>query len=151
VAEGGEFDLERSVPFAQSRFNEQDGHFSPDGRWVAYVSNESGTSEVYVRPFSGTAGATAGAAGGTVLVSRGGGMFPRWRRDGKELFYLAPDDKTMAVEATLGAEFHAGTPRQLFQAPRGSILGDVAADGQRFLMVQSAAAPFTVIVNWSKR
>jgi hypothetical protein len=133
-----------------SRFNEQDGHFSPDGRWVAYVSNESGTNELYVRAFTPDASAATMSLGGSVLVSRGGGTSPHWRGDGKELFYLAPNEKMMAVGVTLDREFHAGTPTPLFQAPQGAIVGDVTRDGQRFLMVQSATAPFTVVVNWAK-
>jgi Tol biopolymer transport system component len=138
------------VPFAGSRFNEDDGHFSPDGRWVAFVSNESGTNEVYVRAFSLNATGELSSVGGSVLVSRGGGSSPRWRRDGKELFYLGPNDKMMVANVSIGSDFRAGTPTPLFQAPPGTIVGDVAADGQRFLLVQSATAPFTLVLNWTK-
>jgi hypothetical protein len=73
--------------------------------------------------------------------------------DGKELFYLAPDGKMMAVEVTTGSEFRAGTPAPLFQTPSGTIVGDVTADGKRFLLVTpvgpSASAPFTVVLNWT--
>ena len=148
--DGDQFQRSKHIAVMHSRFNEQDGHFSPDGRWVAYVSNESGTNELYVRAFNPAASAATMSLGGSVLVSRGGGTSPHWRGDGKELFYLAPNEKMMAVGVTLDREFHAGTPTPLFQAPQGAIVGDVTRDGQRFLMVQSATAPFTVVVNWAK-
>ena len=87
------------------------------------------------------------------MVSRGGGTAPRWRGDGRELFYLAPDGKMMAVEVIAGQEFQGGTPTPLFQTPPGAIVGDVTADGKRFLLVTpvgpSASAPFTVVLNWT--
>ena len=94
-------------------------------------------------PWDGSA-----STGSRVLVSKGGGTAPRWRRDGKELFYLAADERMMAVEMSTGIEFRATTPIPLFQAPPGAIVGDVSADGKRFLLIQSAAAPFTVVLNW---
>jgi hypothetical protein len=88
-----------------------------------------------------------------VLVSRGGGTAPRWRGDGREIFYLAPDGKMMTVEVMAGQEFQAGTPSPLFQTPPGTIVGDVTADGKRFLLVTpvgpSASVPFTVVLNWT--
>jgi Tol biopolymer transport system component len=143
----------RSVPFVQTRFNEQQGRFSPDGRWVAYVSNQSGVNAVYVRGFTADFNGRSAATGGSVLVSRGGGTAPRWRGDGREIFYLAPDGKMMAVDVIAAPEFQAGTPKPLFQTPAGAIVGDVSADGKRFLLVApagpSASAPFTVVLNWS--
>jgi Tol biopolymer transport system component len=143
----------RPVPFMQTGFNEEQGRFSPDGRWVAYVSNESGLSEVYVRGFSTDLSSGSASAGGSVLVSRGGGTAPRWRGDGRELFYLATNGKMMAVDVIAGQEFRVGTPTPLFQAPAGAIVGDVTADGKRFLLVtpvgQSASVPFTVVLNWT--
>jgi eukaryotic-like serine/threonine-protein kinase len=139
----------KPVAFARSRFNEEDGRFSPDGRWVAYVSNESGANEIYVRAFSD--GGTSGSGGGTVLVSRGGGTAPRWRKDGKELFYLASDGRVMAVDVRLTPEFRAATPVALFQAPPGAVFGDPSPDGQRFLLVENGTAPFTVMTNWTGR
>jgi len=82
--------------FLSTPFNEQGGVFSPDGRWVAYQSNESGRDEIYVRPFPGP--------GGQWQVSTAGGSDPRWRPDGKELYYLAPDLKLMAAAVS---RFHA--------------------------------------------
>ena len=129
------------------------GRFSPTGRWVAYVSNQSGSSEVYVRGFTADFSSGSASTGGRVLVSRGGGTAPRWRRDGRELFYLAPDGKMMAVEVIPGREFRVGTPTPLFQIPPGAIVGDVTADGRRFLLVTpvgpSASVPFTVVLNWT--
>jgi Tol biopolymer transport system component len=95
-------DGRKPLPFAQTRFIEQDGRFSPDGRWVAYMSDQSGAMEVYVRAFSPDFSGGSASTGGSVLVSRGGGAAPRWRGDGRELFYLAPDGKMMAVEVTAG-------------------------------------------------
>ena len=89
-----------------------------------------------------------------MLVSHGGGTVPRWRGDGRELFYLAPNGKMMAVEVIAGEEFHTGTPTPLFQTPPGAVVGDVTADGKRFLLVSpvgpSASVPFTVVLNWSE-
>jgi len=110
------------MPFAQTGFNEEDGRFSADGRWIAYISNQSGASEVYVRAFASEFGGGSAGTGGSVLVSRGGGTAPRWRSDGRELFYLAPDGKMMAVDVTAAREFQAGTPTPLFQTPSGSIV-----------------------------
>ena len=86
-------------------------------------------------------------------MSRGGGTAPRWRGDGRELFYLARNGKMMAVDVIAGQEFRVGTPTPLFQAPAGAIVGDVTGDGKRFLLVtpvgQSASVPFTVVLNWT--
>jgi Tol biopolymer transport system component len=143
----------KPVPFMQTGFNEDQGRFSPNGRWVAYVSNESGLSEVYVRGFSADFSNGSASTGGSVLVSRGGGAAPRWRGDGRELFYLAPNGKMMVVEVIAGSELHVGTPTPLFQTPPGAIVGDVTADGKRFLLVTpvgpSASVPFTVVLNWT--
>jgi hypothetical protein len=143
----------KPVPFLQTRFAEAQGRFSPDGRWVAYVSDQSGSREVYVRAFTSDFSGGSASAGGSLLVSRGGGSAPRWRGDGKELFYLAPDGKLMAVDVSSGAEFRPGTPAALFQTSPGTVVGDVSPDGKRFLLVTpvgpSASAPFTVLLNWS--
>jgi serine/threonine protein kinase/Tol biopolymer transport system component len=144
----------KPVPFIRDvgGFHEDQGRFSPSGRWVAYVSNQSGTSEVYVREFASDFGGGSASRGGSVLVSRGGGTAPRWRGDGRELFYLAPNGQMMAVEVSSEHEFRAGTPTPLFQTPAGAIVGDVTADGKRFLLVApvgpSASVPFTVVLNW---
>ena len=135
--------------FLETQFNVQMGKFSPDGRWVAYVSNDSGQDEVYVSPFPGP--------GARVQVSAGGGTQPRWRRDGGELFYLSPESKIMAAEVTAGAQnFRVGAVRELFKLSGLGIvpgyLYDVTSDGQKFLLVQdlvhTSTAPLTLVVNW---
>jgi len=147
------------IPIERSEFNEIDGKFSPNGRWIAYFSDESGTNEVYVRAFDVSsarvtrAGKDAPAAG-KWMVSKDGGTSPLWRHDGKELFYLSPDGTAMAVELNPGAAFQAGIPKALFKVPPGVIFWDVSPDGKRFLMASpsansaSAQVPFTVVLNW---
>jgi Tol biopolymer transport system component len=142
----------RPFPFLATRANEHDARFSPDGRWLAYQSDESGRSEVYVRPFRG-----APAAGGAKWqVSSAGGTEQHWRRDGKELFYLDPDGDLMAVEVTLGEQLAVGTPTMLFAAPAPRMRPGAsfvpAADGRRFLWRMRPAGttspPIQVLVNW---
>ena len=143
------------TPFANTEFNEDQGHFSPDSHWVAYVSDESGRSEIYVQPFPPPTG-----GGSKTQVSRDGGDQPRWRRDGKELFYLSLDGKLMAVDVTEGPTFKTGATKSLFQAlvvraRRESLLGilrwDVAPDGKHFLVnrVKTPSEPLTVVLNWT--
>ncbi|NOT59896.1 MAG: protein kinase, partial [Acidobacteria bacterium] len=126
--------------------------FSPDGRRIAYQSNESGRPEVYVQAFV----PGAAAAGGKRQLSTNGGKAPRWRRDGRELYYAAADGKLMAVAITPGVDLHFGTPQPLF-APSGfQVNADwgytLTGDGQRFLFVTNAETarvpPFTVLLNW---
>jgi hypothetical protein len=125
--------------------------FSPDGRWVAYVSNESGTAEVYVRPFPSNVSVASPAIGTKWMISRDGGTNPRWRHDGKELYYLTPNRELAAVEVTASPDFHTGAPKILFQAPP-TASWDVSPDGNRFLLVvmtdQGNSPPFTVVLNW---
>jgi Tol biopolymer transport system component len=140
-------------PFLRTEFDDSNGQFSPDGMWVAYESDESGRNEVYVRPFSGNPGAGVANSGGKWQISTDGGIRPFWRRDGKELYYLAPDGKVMAVEVASDPAFRAAVPHALFQAPSSvSRAWDVTSDGKRFLFVtsaeQGAQAPFTVMLNW---
>jgi Tol biopolymer transport system component len=143
----------KPVQFVRTAFDEIEGRFSPDGKWVAYVSNQSGINEVYVRGFATDFSSGSASAGGTILVSRGGGTAPRWRRDGRELFYLAPNGKMMDVDVKTGPTLDIGTPTALFQTPPGAVVGDVNPDGKRFLLVTpagpSASAPFTVVLNWT--
>jgi Tol biopolymer transport system component len=147
-------DDKKPIPFLRTEFDEWDGHFSPDGHWVAYDSNESGRYEIYVRRFS--MGAASGA-GPVWLISTAGGWQPRWREDGKELYYVAADGKLMAVGVTSGQVFRAGIPKPLFSIPVPSndigsnIVMDAAADGKRFLFRvhgEPAQPPFTVVQNW---
>jgi len=136
----------KPYPFLRTEFNEQTPQFSPDGHWIAYRSNESGRFEVYVAPFPGP--------GGRRLVSTAGGVAPRWRADGKELFYSAPDNHLMAaeVDAKNGA-FEVKQVAPLFGPVAGAANYDVSADGQRFLMPVAIGAvpdaPLTVVQNWT--
>jgi Tol biopolymer transport system component len=135
--------------YLQTTFGEGRAQFAPDGRWIAYQSDESGRNEVYVSSFPGP--------GGKWQVSTSGGGSPRWRRDGKELFYVAPDNKMMAARVDRrGSAFEVGAVRALFNVRmRDQSLGipyDVTADGQRFLvnalLDKSAPSSITLVVNW---
>jgi eukaryotic-like serine/threonine-protein kinase len=142
----------KPIPYLQTEFIEAHSRFSPDGRWVAYVSDESGRPEVYVQSFPAT--------GGKWQISSGGGDQPLWRRDGKELFYVAAGGKLMAAEVNQSAStFQAGVPKPLFALHVGPIgLTSirnyllVTADGQRFLVNNSLedadSFPITVAINW---
>jgi Tol biopolymer transport system component len=137
----------KAFPLIQTEFNDWQAQFSPDGRWIAYVSDESGSPQVYVQAFP--------TQSGKVPISTAGGTQPRWRRDGKELFYLALDRKLMTVPVTAGTTFQVGNPRPLFQTtldPNGfRQMYEVSADGNRFLLntlLESAAQPLTVVFNW---
>ncbi len=142
----------KPIPFLRTRFNESSGQFSPDGRWIAYTSDESGSDEIYVREFSSGSAQGDWSSGSKWLISKGGGTDPRWRGDGKELFYVASDGKLMSIDISAKPIFKAGAPRPLFQLPPGFIGGDVTADGRRFLIgvpvAQSSSVPFTVVLNW---
>ncbi len=140
------------LPLAVTPASEGQGQFSPDGRWVAYTSNESGLSEIYVIPFPPSPN------GGRWMVSRGGGVQPRWRRDGKELFYISPDWTMMAVPVSTSGVFQPGTPQPLFNTQMvdtgirtGPISWDVAPDGKRFLIITNESKEtlsLNVILNW---
>jgi Tol biopolymer transport system component len=146
-----------SKPFAvlTTQFNEGAGQFSPDGRWIAYTSNESSTSDVYVRAFSPDG--NAGASGGKWLVSSGGlSLHPRWSGDGRQLFFTsAATFGLLAVDVDTRTGFQAGTPSRLFTAPPPLIpVGwTPASDPKRFLFITTQSggrtAPFTVVVNWA--
>jgi serine/threonine protein kinase len=138
-------------PFLQATFNQSNAQFSPDGRWIVYMSNESGRDEVYVQPFPGP--------GGKWMISTGGGYYPLWARNGREIFFRS-EDKVMSVPVEMQPIFKAGTPRELFRNAGfiGSYLGlgnyDVAPDGQHFLMIKEKEAPASskelgIILNWS--
>jgi len=141
--------VRKPIPFAQTRFNEQHGTFSPNGHWIAYTSDESGRDEVYVQPFP--------PSGAKWEVSAEGGSFPRWRDDGKELFYLSANSTMMVAETKgVSATFEAQAPRVLFPVSLGETSWqypyDVTRDGQRFLVVApsgDAKSQFlTVVINW---
>lgn len=137
---------------AQTKANEDQGQFSPDGHWVAYTSNESGQSEIYAIPFPPAPNASKW------LVSKGGGVMPRWRRDGKELFYISPDWKMMEVSVATSPVFHSGTPRALFNTEMvdtgirtGPMSWDISPDGNHFLIISDNSkepSSLNVILNW---
>ena len=148
------------IPVVQTPATEFGAYVSPDSRWIAYISNESGRQEIYVQPFApGWRAAGATPPGGKWLVSRGTLGLARWRADGKELLYVSADGKLMAVDVTLSPSFNAGMPRALFDLPRdflaqtrtpGSI-ADVSRDHQRiFLLMPPPAARqgINVVLNW---
>jgi Tol biopolymer transport system component len=130
--------------FIESPFIDLASQYSPDGRWVAYNSNESGRSEVYVVPFPGP--------GARTRISTAGGDNARWRRDGKEIFYLERNTLMAAGVAANGSRFEVGTVQRLFDVPTvdGYWPYDVTPDGQRFLVntLESEVAPLTIVVNW---
>jgi eukaryotic-like serine/threonine-protein kinase len=140
------------IPFLRTKFNESSGRFSPDGRWIAYTSDESGSDEIYIREFSSGSAQGSGDVEDKWLISKRGGTEPRWRGDGKQLFYVASDGKLMLVDISAKPIFKAGAPRPLFQLPPGVLGFEVTADGERFLIdtpvALSAPAPFTVVLNW---
>jgi eukaryotic-like serine/threonine-protein kinase len=139
----------KATPFLATPFQEGSPQFSPDGRWIAYGSTESGTPEVFVQTFP--------ASGGKWQISTGGGFYPRWRRDGKELYYIAPDGELLAVEVATGSKFAAGKPKPLFRT-RIKVFDigyqyDVSPDGSRFLIntldENAATSSITVVQNWT--
>lgn len=143
----------KPFPYLQTAANEAHGCFSPDGRWIAYTSDESGKTEIYVQGFPAT-------SGGKWQVSTAGGDQPQWRKDGKELFYVAPDQTLVSVEVRSSQSgFSSGTPKTLFHATIHSGITTtrndylVTADGQRFLintpLEDTARLPITVVLNWT--
>jgi Tol biopolymer transport system component len=132
--------------FLHSQFRQTLPVFSPNGKWLAYCSTESGERNVYVVPFPGP--------GGRWQVSPGGGWMPRWRRDSRELFYLAPGNKVMAAEVKEnGPSFGIGAVNPLFEAMVFGANGayDVTADGQRFIISHQTGQPnalITLVENW---
>ena len=139
----------KAQPFLRTSFTESVPQFSPDGRWLAYVSNESGRHEIYVQPYPGP--------GGKWLISTGGGTEPVWNRNGRELFYRS-GEKMMSVEISTQSGFAAGNPRQLFAGQYMTTTitipnYDVSPDGQRFLMLKpneqaQSATQINVVLNW---
>ena len=151
-------------PFLQTKFDEKQGRFSPDGRWVAYQSNESGRPEVYVRPFADPAsGVRTDTLSPQWQVSVAGGLFPAWRHDGKELYWVGPDGRMMVATITAtGKMLQPGMPVALFpthiaggglDVNTGGRQFDVASDG-RFLIntvLDSATTPITLLQNWKPK
>jgi Tol biopolymer transport system component len=142
----------KPIPFLVTQADETFGQFSPDGKWIAYSSDESRRREVYVQGFAPDR--VPAAAGGKVQISTAGGDKPRWRRDGKELYYIAPDRKMMAVPVKLGPPFEPGVAVPLFET---RVVGfrpyDVGADGRFLLYTPTeagapASSPVTIVLNW---
>ncbi|HEV2521582.1 MAG TPA: protein kinase [Candidatus Acidoferrales bacterium] len=140
----------KAQPFLRTPFNEGAARFSPDGRWLAYISDESGRYEIYVQPYPGP--------GGKWQISTEGGTEPVWNPNGRELFYRSAE-KMMAVDIATQPSFAAGKPRMLFEGPyvlTGATVPnyDVSPDGQRFLMLKPAEKPraaptqINVVLNW---
>jgi eukaryotic-like serine/threonine-protein kinase len=149
-----------AIPLVTSDFNEANARFSPNGRWFAYASNESGTYEIYVRPFNPDAPPGAPlSTGGRVMVSKGGASVVGaiWRADGKELFYVGADRSVMSVPIETEPTFKvAGPPQALFKLPTNTntTFFDVSRDGQRFLVPVAVTGglgppPFKVVLNWT--
>jgi serine/threonine protein kinase len=140
---------QKPFPIVQDAFDEELASISPDGRWMAYQSNETGRREVYVTGFPG--------GGAKWQVSSNGGSSPKWRADGKELFFLDTSDTLCAVEfSTTGSAPHLGAPRALFQAvgiQRDFGAYDVTADGKTFLLnsgnLKEGSDPLTLVLNWA--
>ena len=139
----------KAIPFVQGQFTEALPRFSPDGRWIVYMSNESGQFEVYVKPFPGP--------GGKWQVSTDGGREPQWSADGKEIVYVAEGGTLVSVPVTTGTTFTASKPHELFPVRLQPITIRnrwlVAPDGQRFLLLEpegtSRSLPMTVVLNWA--
>jgi len=135
----------KPFPFLQTPFTEAGARFSSDGPWVAFVSNESGQNEVYVARFDNPREKWR--------ISSAGGNSPRWRRDGKELFYIAADNRVMSVPVKPGQKFDAGNPTALYKLDAAITSFDVSAEGKRFLvsisLTGSQSSPFAVVLNWT--
>jgi hypothetical protein len=135
----------KPIPYVQTEFHELRPRLSPDGRWLAYQSDESRPYEVYVESFP--------QKGGRWQVSNNGGMFPVWSRDGRELYYYSLDRQIMAVQITPGTQFHFGVPKALFEVRIATFNTsfEVNRDG-RFLLPalveQQTATPMRVVLNW---
>jgi Tol biopolymer transport system component len=143
----------KAEPLIQTPFLETAADISPDGRWITYQSNESGRPEVYVRPFPKV-------DGGRVQISTGGGSKPAWSRNGRELYFLAPNTAMMVVPVQTSPTFTPGNASKLFDGPwfaqTAGRTYDVSPDGQRFLMIKDATAdstlalPINVVVHWTE-
>jgi Tol biopolymer transport system component len=145
-----DFQTATNRPLLATSANESGAVFSPDGRWIAYLSDESGADEIYVQRFP--------AGNDRQQVSVGGGTQARWRGDGRELFYISPDRKVMAVDIQTDARLEAGKPHALFATRILPLVEarnhyDVSADGQRFVInsrrAEDALLPITVVSGWA--
>ena len=149
----------KATPFHRTEYTKGFGAFSPDGKWIAYMADQSGRFEIYVCAFQAARAAATGdyAGGGEWQISEGGGFFPHWRGDGRELFYATGDGRIMAAPVTTGASFQAGVARVLFTNNFGEnmLAGNfaVTGDGQRFLMpipLPTDSLSATIVFNWTK-
>jgi Tol biopolymer transport system component len=140
---------EKPYTVAKTRFEERAGSFSPDGKWIAYSSNESLRYEIYLTPFPA-------GDGKRYTVSNQGGMSPAWRRDGKEIYFVAGDGRLTAVPVTIrGSDVQFGRAESLFPVDASDFNRsyEPSRDGQRFLITMPAApggAAFTVVLNWTQ-
>jgi Tol biopolymer transport system component len=152
------FGDKKPFPFLKTPFEERNGQFSPDGKWIAYQSNESGRFEIYIQPFPGP--------GGKFQISTDGGAQPRWNKNGKEIFYVSLDSKMMVAPVKLspdGQSLETSAPVTLFpvRIAEGTLPGvarqqyAVSSDGQRFLVNlaadEGAVSPITLIYNWKPK
>jgi Tol biopolymer transport system component len=147
--EAGPGGVRKPVPYLRTDSIEGSARFSPDGRFVAYTSDESGSIEVYVQPFDAASPEASGTGGGRVRVSPTGGANPAWNSNGRELVYLTPDRKLWSVDVTLTPALRVGAPRLLSELPRGN--GVMTPDGQRILVgvpVGEEQPGATVVLNW---
>jgi dipeptidyl aminopeptidase/acylaminoacyl peptidase len=132
----------KAFAVAETVFFEGSGRFSPDGHWIAFESTETGRSEVYVQPFPGP--------GGKIQISNGGGSQPKWPRGGRELFYVGPDSRLIAVAITArGSNIVVGSPQPLLTLLQNEDY-EPTPDGQRFLVnrIVAGAPPITLVLNW---
>ena len=142
----------KPIPYLQTQFNTTQGKFSPDSKWVAYTSDETGLSDTYIRPFPDT-----NTKNGQIQISSNGAIQPRWRADGKELFFFSVDNRLTSVELSLGPEVRVGAAHALFNASPavGSIViyrWDLTRDAKNFITMGYGSAadqnPITVVLNW---
>ena len=146
-------DHAHATPILNTQANEGQSRISPDGRYLAYASDESGRFEVYVQTFP--------RATERWQISSGGGADPKWRADGRELFYVAADRRMMSVGTTLQPSFRRGSAKVLFQTQLESLWMDtrnhydVTADGKRFVVIAPVSdrreAPFTLLMHWPSK
>jgi Tol biopolymer transport system component len=143
----------KPVALQQTPFDEREGVFSPDMRWIAYTSDESGRNEIYVRPFTSTGPAGSPSLGeGKWQVSKDGGSSPRWTENGKELIFMGPNATLMSVGVSTAPSIRSEIPQALFRVPQGTTGWDVTADGKQILLAvpggQNTPQPITVVLNW---
>jgi Tol biopolymer transport system component len=141
-------DPQRAAPLIQQEFDQMHASMSPDKRWVAYVSNESGANQVFVRSLRFSSDREMPVTGSAIPVSAGGGSAPRWRADSGELFFHAADGAIMAATVTSTS---IGEPSRLFDAVGALPYWEPTADGDRFLLALPASdheLPFTIVLNW---